>query len=182
MAGEQRTSSFKVGLDVPWVTAWSSELDAKPEWRLCEYAGAVALWRPESQGVGQPMFKAIHEVRQRRAATHMLCQMCGKRTPSHDRWMFGKGGWLDSPDGAGKFWCTEDPPVHRACGNVASERCPFLKHSGKRMIAFPKVYTLRPAYNPDNSGRVLMLLTVPAREFSLKHFIDDLPPGHVVAP
>ena len=55
MSGEGPATMLRIGTDVPWITAWSSETDPPPQWRHCDYAGQVALWRPETPGVGQPM-------------------------------------------------------------------------------------------------------------------------------
>lgn len=161
--------SLRIGKDVPWITAWSSETEPAPQWRHCEHAGTVALWRPETPGVGQPMFKILHEVRQRRAVAQLLCQVCGKRTPSHDRWLFAKGGWQPNPDGPGQFWCTDDAPVHRACGNLVRERCPFIRNGGVGLVRFPKTHVTRPALSRDGL-RPLMLLIVVPNDYAERNF------------
>jgi hypothetical protein len=160
---------MQIGRDVPWVTAWSSELDVPDQWRHCDYAGEVAIWRPETPGVGLARFKALHEVRQRRAVKELLCQVCGRRTPSHDRWLFAKGGWQPDPDNGGWMWCTDDAPVHRACGNLVRLRCPFIREGGVEMVRFPKTHRTKPAISPA-TGRVLMLLIVPPYDFAVKAF------------
>lgn len=174
MSYDEPSKGFQIGRDVPWITAWSSETEPAPQWRPCEHGGETALWRPETPGVGQPMFKILHEVRQRRAVSQLLCQVCGKRTPSHDRWLFAKGGWQPDPDGPGQIWCTDDAPVHRACGNLVRERCPFIRNGGVGLFRFPRAYATLPARSPAN-GRMLMLLIVPPHDYAVKNF--GPPPG-----
>jgi hypothetical protein len=86
--------------------------------------GDGVLWAltTSSPGLGEPLYSAVHSIRQRRAMRNLLCQVCGEPASPHtapDRddeevlWLIGADGerWHDWPEGC----LTAQPPVHSSC-------------------------------------------------------------------
>ncbi|MFD0371116.1 hypothetical protein [Streptomyces sp. NPDC127114] len=133
------------GVPVPAITGWSVEQETTPP--LIQrgfgigFADAVldaqardswqVLWRLWTLGrsKGEPDFKAVHPLRQRRAARDMLCQMCGGPAQDEKRGtLFVLGSDADSGLGAirqGEI--TSEPPLHPECAVEAVTRCPHLR-------------------------------------------------------
>lgn len=137
-------------LVVPYVTKWSGERE--PAVTVVErrgggigYARENLLDRDEcgvlwsrcssSPGRGRPEFGKVHTMRQRRAMTRLLCQVCGEPA---DRdadggvlwlWKDHRDHWRDWPEG---MWSTE-PPVCVPCVGQAVRLCPALRHGAVAM-------------------------------------------------
>jgi len=154
-----QASRLKVGVDVPWVTSWSSEAirGAGP---CPSVDGRLAILQAESPGYGRPNYSQNHVRRQRVMARAMLCPMCGQPTREGDRWMqtatrvaagtlrcTGLGGIV--PDGVADeqviFNAGSIAPSHRACAERALEHCPHLGGMASReLLAFPGQWALHP--------------------------------------
>lgn len=122
---------------VPWNAAWSSE--GRHEIRPCKYVGgALAVWSPHSPGIGRPIFAKPHMVRQRMSIAKMLCTVCGNPTPKDGRWWFALGQFQEG------WFMTTEAPVHRACADLALEKCPHLQRTnGAGTLArFPAGYSI----------------------------------------
>ncbi|MFE3124338.1 hypothetical protein ACFXHD_13065 [Streptomyces hydrogenans] len=134
------------GLRVPYVAAWTGEKDISPA--VTTAAGALryvdpvvdsacrwqgALWRRlmRAQGEGEPVFEALHPVRQRRAMWEQLCQVCGVSVAEEAAEMGGALylGGADGPVGADPIADgerTENPPLHIACAWESVRHCRHL--------------------------------------------------------
>lgn len=141
----------------PFITSWSTEHDVPA--RLVEIPGrglAYAdelltnrdsrgvLWRQTvaRRGVGRPLFSEVHPMRQRRAMTRLLCQVCGKpadRTEGGVLWLMRdhRDDWPDWPDGLASV----EPPVCLQCVGVSLRLCPALRRGAVavRVREFPVV-------------------------------------------
>lgn len=136
-----RTSSLKVGIDVPWVTGWTGEptLGVRP---CPSVGGALAIVQADSPGLGKPLYSQNHAVRQRVSVRDMLCPMCGQPTTAEDRWTQvahpvtagrlradGRGLGLpaDLADDIILIDAGAIAPLHRACVDRSLRYCPHLK-------------------------------------------------------
>lgn len=124
------------GLQVPWVTRWTSERRSEPyrftplgleypEPRDDDIWNSV-LWQREgfSRGEGEPEWKEMHTGRQRQCMTGPCCQVCG-------RIIEGKVTWLLPVWEAKTFTrkgriTTTTPPTCAGCIEVARAACPHL--------------------------------------------------------
>ncbi|MFD4320463.1 hypothetical protein [Streptomyces sp. NPDC058548] len=133
------------GVPVPAVTGWSVEREMTPAVVPRGFGIGFAdpmldarardpwkvLWRMWTlgRGKGEPEFAAVHPLRQRRAALHMLCQVCDQ--PAHDEKLgalFVLGA--NSTSGTGPIQnleLTSEPPIHPWCALEARARCPHLR-------------------------------------------------------
>jgi hypothetical protein len=128
---------------VPWVTLWSEE--DRPEVRPCRFAnGFPALWMPHRPGVGTPVFKRKHPVRQRRAAALGLCETCGKPIADNDRWLFTHALTPGSRNG-GRL--VSELPACGACAERAPRLCPFLRRQGYRPVKLPAGVKFQVGFN-----------------------------------
>jgi hypothetical protein len=147
MSGPQ-PSRLQVGVDVPWVTAWSEEALAAPA-PCPSVDGQFALQQVEKPGVGRPVYSKNHLFRQRKSVREMLCPMCGQPTHSGDRWTqtgrwatagefraHGLGGWLPGglADAAPLMGLGAVAPLHRACAERAVLHCPHLGGMADRTL------------------------------------------------
>lgn len=137
---ELPTSRLRVGIDVPWVTSWSSE--ATTGVAPCpSIDGALAVGQAQSPGQGEPLYARNHLFRQRKSVREMLCPMCGEPTPDGDRWSQtarwttagairakGLGVWLppEFPDDRRLMDAGAIAPLHRACAERDRLSCPHL--------------------------------------------------------
>ncbi|MFF7183155.1 hypothetical protein [Streptomyces sp. NPDC008121] len=128
------------GVPVPAVTGWSVEREMTP--RVIGFADASldlrardpwkVLWRlwTLGRGKGEPEFKAVHPLRQRRAALYTLCQVCDQPAEDEERgtlFVLGANGTA----GLGAIQDLElasEPPVHPRCAIEAIARCPHLRN------------------------------------------------------
>lgn len=79
-------------------------------------------------GQGQPQFGKIHSLRQRRAMTRLLCQVCAGPADQNEAGVLfllndDREDWPAWPEGMG---CTE-PPVCLRCAHVSVRHCPSLR-------------------------------------------------------
>ena len=152
-------SELKVGVDVPWVSSWSSEAMAAVS-RCPSVDGMPAVGQQESPGKGEPLYGRNHVFRQRRSVREMLCPMCGEPTQAGDRWTQtarwttagdvrakGLGGWLpaDFADDKPLLDAGGIAPLHRACAERSLALCPHLHHMADRELkAFPGAWIVVP--------------------------------------
>lgn len=130
------------GLPVPYVAAWSAETAHAPvvvrhrtghgigfadEGPFDRDADGV-LWirQPIARGSGRPLFPTIHALRQRRAVSRMLCQVCGADTleQNPERQLFVLKD-VGRPVEEGEL--TTAAPVCPPCAPIAVEHCPHLR-------------------------------------------------------
>ncbi|MFD3729625.1 hypothetical protein [Streptomyces sp. NPDC058671] len=135
------------GLRVPYVARWTGEKDISPAvvgaGGVLRYAAPIAdaacrwqnaLWRrlARAQGMGEPIFEALHPVRQRTAMWEQRCQVCGQSVAEEAAAMGGAlylGGTdassgTEDPMAEGER--TENPPLHLACAWESVRRCRHL--------------------------------------------------------
>ncbi|HEX3888175.1 MAG TPA: hypothetical protein VHW05_11815 [Phenylobacterium sp.] len=173
-------SPLKIGVDVPWVTAWSEEL--MTGFGPCPSVdGAIAVAQIDKPGVGEPQYARNHVFRQRKSVREMLCPMCGKPTVNGDRWSQtghwttagevrarNMGVWLpgDFPDRRPLFDAGGIAPMHRACAERSQALCPFLHDlPDQELKAFPDAW-------------IIATLAVEARQ---KPSIANVPKAPIVA-
>lgn len=125
------------GLQVPWVTRWTSEVrdapfrvipgegiryaDETPEDRQL---GVLWLRQGVSPGLGEPQWKQVHTYRQRDAMTGPCCQVCGRLIEGRVTWL--TPAWalkLETQRGRIK---TSTPPTCEDCIETARRLCPHL--------------------------------------------------------
>lgn len=133
-------SRLKVGVDVPWVTSWTSEalLGVGP---CATVDGRLAIGQAERPGEGKPQYSRNHLRRQRDSVRRMLCPMCGEPTAPGDRWHqtgklmavgalrargLGPVTPADLPDAQIVLNAGAISPSHKACAERALEHCPHL--------------------------------------------------------
>jgi hypothetical protein len=101
------------------------------------------LWvRTDSRiGVGRPLFKALHPLRQRRAMLRLLCQVCAKPAACTEQghlWLLpGQAGVVSAEQ-------LEDtpvtmPPVCVGCAPLSVRLCPALRTEYVAVRAFSRV-------------------------------------------
>jgi len=127
----------------PYITQWSGEHELPSQ--LIEHPGyGIAyldenladrdargiLWfrTPSRPGHGQPLFKEVHPLRQRRAMRRLLCGVCGKPADQIDSgvlWLLRdfRDDWPDWPNGMAAI----EPPICLPCLRPASRLCPSLR-------------------------------------------------------
>ena len=138
---EPSSSAHRRSAVVPYITAWSSEqpltADIVQSGQGIGYADEVlhdrdargVLWRRVgmSPGKGRPEFGRVHSLRQRRAMTRRLCQVCGKPASTTAKGTL----WLLSEDAeeyaAHAGVPTPHPPVCIPCARTATQACPDLR-------------------------------------------------------
>lgn len=174
-------SRLQVGLDVPWVTSWSDE----PETGVApcpSVDGQLAIGQAENAGVGRPLYSQNHLFRQRRAVREMLCPMCGRPTPAHDRWTqtgywttagelrargFGPALPADLADAKPLLNCGAIAPLHHACAQAAVTRCPHLSsRPDKSLKRFPGAWVVIPLWIEARTSRP------PARSVPVVSFLQ----------
>jgi hypothetical protein len=150
---------LRIGVDVPWVTAWSGE--AVTGIGPCPSVdGVIAVAQDYEPGKGRPLYARNHLFRQRKSVREMLCPMCGKPTPDGDRWTQtarwttagevrakGLGVWLpkDYPDDRRLMDAGAIAPLHRVCAEHARTSCPHLHALPHQDLeAFPGTWIVVP--------------------------------------
>jgi hypothetical protein len=128
-------ATIKAGTDfqAPWTASWTGEerLFVAP----CLYAGGhLAICQPRAQGLGKPLFKTPHSIRQRQAIANGLCDLCGvplgtnRVSLSFER--FTDVGCLQT-----------EPLLHRRCAAISLLYCPHLKrHRAAGTLLVREVY------------------------------------------
>ncbi|MFI6112810.1 hypothetical protein [Kitasatospora sp. NPDC051164] len=137
-----RTPFVQGGLPVPYVTAWSTEThpaatvvlhrtgqgigyaDETPYDRDSD--GVLWIRQAIAQGAGKALFPTVHALRQRRAISRMLCQVCGADTLQQDpeRQLFVLKD-VGRPVDEGEL--TTAAPVCPPCALIAVTHCPHLR-------------------------------------------------------
>jgi hypothetical protein len=159
------TDEWRIGETVPWVVAWSGEdrfgLGPSPV-----FPAYRELTQAEAPGVGAPMFRGMHLARQRRGLVNDLCQICGRATPSRDRFIFPTvaGRFFEQPDGSLRYG-SNMPPLHLQCAARAQRLCPAVRRARTRPIPLPKA-----------EGELVPQLTLPpGLEDAAPHLPDGVP-------
>jgi hypothetical protein len=156
-------SAWRIGETVPWVAPWSSEadFDIAPS---ASFPGRVELIQISSPGVGAPVLDGMHVMRQREGLIGHLCQVCGRPTPRHDRWLFPTvtGHFTPMKDGSLRY-ASHLPPVHLACARNALQLCPHLRLASARPTRFP-----------DKPGEIACETNAPPK---MAEVAKSLPPG-----
>ena len=154
-------SRLKVGVDVPWVTSWSQEIQGGvgPCPTVDGQPAALQAWKP---GVGKPLYSRNHLRRQRDSVRAMLCPMCGEKTQAGDRWSqtghfvaagglrargFGQALPADLDDDRVLLDAGAIAPLHMACALASLQRCPHLGGlPDHELKAFPPTWIVAPLY------------------------------------
>jgi hypothetical protein len=132
------------GSVVPYIGSWTGEQNCpttvvrRPDNRIgytdetmLDRDGAGALWTrtPGRIGVGTPLFKKLHPLRQRRAMLRLLCQVCTQpadRTEQGLLWLVPgdqRGFWTEWPERL----ATIQPPLCLECARISVRMCPALR-------------------------------------------------------
>jgi hypothetical protein len=127
---------------VPYVARWSAE--ELPDAPVVETRQGIAyadessvdrdrnglLWSRviSRQGIGEPLYRQMHPLRQRRAMRRLLCQVCARPADHNDQgtlWLIQdqRGQWPGWPERAQNT----HPPLCLRCARIAVKSCPWLK-------------------------------------------------------
>ena len=154
-------SRLKVGVDVPWVTSWTQEIQGGvgPCPTVDGQPAALQAWKP---GLGKPLYSRNHLRRQRDSIRAMLCPMCGEATEAGDRWSqtghfvaagalrargFGPALPADLDDDRVLLDAGAIAPLHLKCAQASLQRCPHLGAMPDRELkAFPPSWVVVPIY------------------------------------
>lgn len=130
---------------VPWVTAWSLEMQhtspvawspmgiAAPDGQHLDMLGVTWLKMSNEPGSGEPMFSQVHTLRQIRCMRGPRCQVCGERLGIDGApvpWLLN--GATDTAlydlvtRGTAQALLTQTPPTCESCIPRALLRCPHL--------------------------------------------------------
>jgi hypothetical protein len=127
---------------VPYVARWSAEkvLDAPLVETMAgiAYANELSVDRDQygllwsritsRQGVGEPLYRQMHPLRQRRAMQRLLCQVCARPADHNEQgtlWLIQdqRGQWPGWPEQAQNT----HPPLCLRCAAISVKSCPWLK-------------------------------------------------------
>jgi hypothetical protein len=139
---------------VPYVTKWSAEQDLDAPLietgRGIGYADEIAadrdlngvLWSrvSSSPGVGEPLYRMMHSLRQRRAMRKLLCQVCGAPSSETDRgtlWLVRKQP--DAPPGWPEGLHNGQPPLCVRCARISVRACPWLREGYVAVRAYSAI-------------------------------------------
>jgi hypothetical protein len=144
------------GSVVPYIGSWTGEANCptqvvrRPDNGI-GYADETILDRdqwgvlwtriPSRVGVGHPLFKELHTVRQRRAMRRLLCQVCAQpadRTEQGMLWLV-PGGDVDDRSGWPRQMTTIYPPLCVACARISVRMCPALRVGAVAVRAHSRV-------------------------------------------
>lgn len=154
-------------LVVPYITMWTGEREAAvtvverrrggigyARESLLDRDERGVLWSRWSStpGRGRPQYGRVHTMRQRRAMSRLLCQVCGEPA---DRdadggvlwlWKDHRDHWRGWPDGL----LMSEPPVCVPCVGLAVRLCPALRPGAvaMRVRRFPVVGVHGTCYLP----------------------------------
>lgn len=166
-------------LGVPWVTAWSAEVE--PALAVLP-DGSVLFSSKRAPGVGRPVFALSHVSRVYQALTGRLCGVCGEPMP--EGWVFAVP--MDPPGLTGTVELAE-PPAHEGCLRYACVVCPALVERkppiwgfmGWRVITrlrglpAPELAAVRASLPPHLATRRLVTEVVYAVEGPVRHVSYD---------
>lgn len=130
-------SDWRIGANVPWSVAWTAEQQFDLQ-MSDDFPGVLEVVQTEKQGEGSPQFAAQHVTRHRRGMAGHLCHVCGKFTPSRDRYIFPaqSGGFVTLSDDSIRY-AGNVPPVHLRCARIGKILCPHLSHTVGDPVAYP---------------------------------------------
>jgi hypothetical protein len=130
-------------MTVPYVTAWSEEVDPpcvvveRPGTGIAyadetvtdrDHKGVLWYRTPHWPGQGRPNFGQVHPARQRRAMQRLLCQVCAgpaDQTEDGVLWLLRdfRKDWPSWPNGMG----VTEPPICLPCVRVSTRLCTALR-------------------------------------------------------
>jgi hypothetical protein len=92
-------------------------------------------------GVGNPLFKSLHPVRQRRAMGRLLCQVCAQPADhtEHGTLWLAPGDDVGSRPGWPDEMTTIHPPLCLACARISMRMCPALRSGSVAIRAHSRV-------------------------------------------
>lgn len=127
---------------VPYIAMWSAEqhppvrvrqtpsgIRYADETLLDRDANGVLWTRVASRrGEGEPYYKKVHPLRQRKAMRKLLCQVCAGPADHNDHgtlWLLydRRGEWPNWPEGVHYT----QPPLCLRCARISVKTCPWLK-------------------------------------------------------
>jgi hypothetical protein len=136
------TADAQATIVAPYITRWTSEDEpvrpvisrgmgiAFEDEILTDRDKRGVLWTRATQqrGVGRPVFGKVHPLRQRRAMTRLLCQVCaGPADRTADGVLFllkdHRQDWPDWPNRMG----VSEPQVCWSCVRLSARVCPALR-------------------------------------------------------
>lgn len=130
-------STWRIGLNVPWVAAWSAE----SKFRLRPsrtFPGSMELEQRVAPGVGTPMLSGMNMERQRLGIVEHRCHVCGEPTSEADRYLFpAVTGTFVQFEGKARRYASHLPPTHRACATHAIAACPHLRSRYALPVRYP---------------------------------------------
>lgn len=131
-------STWRIGVNVPWVAAWSAE----SKFRLRPsrtFPGSMELEQRVQPGVGTPMLSGMNMERQRLGIMEHRCHVCGEPTPEADRYLFpAVTGTFVQFKGRVRRYASHMPPTHQVCAEHAMTACPHLRSRYASPIRYPR--------------------------------------------
>jgi hypothetical protein len=162
LAAEPSATTWRIGENVPWTAAWTSEgrYDLAPSEH---FPGRIELIQISSPGEGTPVFDGMHVMRQRAGVVSRLCQVCGQPTPKHDRYIFPTVTGIFQPYKNGQLrYASHMPPTHLACATKAQRMCPHLRITLAKPVRWPdKVEEIGCETNPPPKMQALAAQHLP---------------------
>jgi hypothetical protein len=142
LSTDQRTDYAALVPYTPYITSWSEERSESATviegGRGIGYLdetfydrdrhGVLWLRSRVKQGIGEPEFARVHPLRQRRAMSRLLCNVCAKPADRSDEgvlWLLRdfRDDWPGWPERMG----VDEPPVCIPCARRASRMCPAMR-------------------------------------------------------
>lgn len=129
-------SIYKIGDNVPWVVPWSEERGFALALSQ-KFKDQLEVIQGIAPGIGTPMLKGMHLMRQRAGVADHLCHVCGETTTPGDRFLFPvvTGNFIATA--AGPRYASPMPPTHLACAKRAQTMCPHLRLAYAQPVRFP---------------------------------------------
>ncbi|QDY78766.1 hypothetical protein [Streptomyces qinzhouensis] len=181
------------GRVVPWITPWSAT-PALPEPVVLDRKGHRIAYADESvhdrayDGVllargrgrrggdagGRPLYEQLDPRRQRRALSHLLCQVCGGQPPPtrHGLLWLLAGPPEDDPEDV----LTITPPIcPEPCAVLATEQCPALAHGYTALwVGHPRAWGYRGTLHTPALARSEKPVQLPYGDPRLPWLLADL--------
>lgn len=141
---------FGRSLPVPYVAAWSSEMDGEWEIRPDPILRGMNAWFAKNGGIGdgKPVLGKMDPTRVREVVINELCQVCRKKLGKH---RFAPNLGRSHP----YMTLLSEPWACLSCAKLAEEFCPGLKkrrHKWLRLIDWKVdlVTTIDPSWDPES--------------------------------
>jgi hypothetical protein len=144
------------GSVVPYIGSWTGEANCptqvvrRPDHGIGyldetildrDHSGVLWTRIASRVGIGNPLFKELHPVRQRRAMSRLLCQVCAQpadHTEQGTLWLAPGNevsGWSRWPE----KMATIHPPLCVVCARISVRMCPALRVGSVAIRAHSKV-------------------------------------------